>query len=91
MRWIICYDIADNRRRACISKYLEGWGRRIQKSIFECELNPAELRKVMERIDKDLDPDEDRCVAFRQCEGCTEAKLSIGKSIEPEWETVMIA
>lgn len=91
MRWIICYDIVDNRRRAHIAKYLEGWGRRIQKSIFECELNPAELRKVMERIDRELDPDEDRCLAIRQCEGCSRDALSIGKSIEPEWKKVMLA
>ena len=91
MRWIICYDIVDNRRRAHIAKYLEGWGRRIQKSIFECELSQSELRKVLERIDRELDPDEDRCMAIRQCESCVGAVLSIGRSIEPAWEKVMFA
>ena len=91
MRWIICYDIVDNRRRSHIAKYLEGWGRRIQKSIFECELNPAELRKVLARIDRELDADEDRCLAFRQCESCIGEVLSIGRTIEPERKQVMFA
>ena len=91
MRWIICYDIVDNRRRAHIAKYLEGWGRRIQKSIFECELNSAELRKVLVRIDKELDAEEDCCMAIRQCESCIGEGLSIGSTIEPEWKKVMFA
>ena len=91
MRWIICYDVVDNRRRAKIAKFLEGWGRRIQKSVFECELNSLELRKVLTKIDSELDSEEDRCLAFRQCEACNEAEVSIGNTIEPEWEKVMIA
>ena len=91
MRWIICYDIVDNRRRAKTAKFLEGWGRRIQKSVFDCELNSAELRNVLTRIDSALDAEEDRCLAFRQCEACSGVEVSIGNSIEQEWEKVMIA
>jgi CRISPR-associated protein Cas2 len=38
---LISYDIEDDRERLQVSKVLEGFGRRVQKSVFECPLNFA--------------------------------------------------
>ena len=35
---IIIYDISDNKRRAKLSKYLQGFGFRVQRSAFEAIL-----------------------------------------------------
>ncbi|HHP7244558.1 MAG TPA: CRISPR-associated endonuclease Cas2, partial [Elainellaceae cyanobacterium] len=35
---LVVYDIANNRRRQKLSKLLEGYGRRVQESVFECFL-----------------------------------------------------
>ena len=34
---VICYDITDNKLRSKISKFLEWYWVRVQRSVFECE------------------------------------------------------
>lgn len=50
---LVCYDIIDDRRRAKVARMLEGYGERVQKSVFECYLDPrreAELRRELARL-----------------------------------------
>lgn len=37
--YLITYDISCNKRRQKISDLLEGYGSRVQHSVFECVLN----------------------------------------------------
>ena len=39
MKYLICYDIKENRIRRQIVKYLEGFAFRIQESVFSCEVS----------------------------------------------------
>ncbi|MDY6912571.1 MAG: CRISPR-associated endonuclease Cas2 [Chloroflexota bacterium] len=43
---IICYDISGNRRRARLHELLLGYGTPVQKSVFECDLNLKQFRKL---------------------------------------------
>lgn len=45
---VICYDIADDRRRRGVVRILEGYGLRVQESVFEAWLLPAR-RKALEK------------------------------------------
>jgi CRISPR-associated protein Cas2 len=38
---LVVYDIADDRRRLKLANFLEGHGRRVQESVFECFIVPA--------------------------------------------------
>jgi len=38
---LVTYDISDNKRRTKLATFLEGYGRRVQKSVFECFLTQA--------------------------------------------------
>lgn len=38
MLYLISYDIAVDKRRTKIAKLLEGFGQRVQYSVFECDL-----------------------------------------------------
>jgi CRISPR-associated protein Cas2 len=51
--YLVTYDIPCNRRRKKISDILEGYGRRVQHSVFECRLPRAkfqEMRRVLLRV-----------------------------------------
>ena len=37
--YLVCYDITSDRVRNKIVKTLEGYGRRVQYSVFECDLD----------------------------------------------------
>ena len=40
---VVAYDIAYNKRRNKIAKCLEGYGIRVNYSVFECVLKPGSL------------------------------------------------
>lgn len=44
--YLVCYDIADEKRLRKVFKTMRGWGDHIQFSVFECQLTPADLVKL---------------------------------------------
>ena len=67
MLWIICYDIADDRRRNRIAKALLGYGERVQESVFECHLDNAQLRRLQAELRPLLDENADRLRYYPLC------------------------
>lgn len=64
---VACYDIADDRRRNRIARVLEGYGERVQGSVFECHLDAARVRQLKAALDKEIDPQEDRLRYYSLC------------------------
>lgn len=64
---MICYDVADNRRRNKIARLLEGWGERVQDSVFECHVTPAQQRRIINDIAKLIDAEEDKVRYYALC------------------------
>lgn len=89
MRYVIAYDITDDRRRNQVAKFLEGWGKRVQKSIFECDLSLKELEQVIDGLKRILVVHEDRCHIYQICRECLPKKMVFGEEIEPEWLDVI--
>ena len=59
MMVIVVYDVADDNRRLILSNILEGYGRRVQESVFECFLSLNEMKKLHEQVKKRVKPEED--------------------------------
>ena len=49
---VVSYDIRSNRRRYKVMKTLEGFGTRVQFSVFECKLKPKEIDDLRKRLNK---------------------------------------
>lgn len=47
---LVVYDITDNRERRRVSKVLEGYGFRVQRSVFECLLNRSFKKKLKKNL-----------------------------------------
>ena len=59
-RILVCYDIADDKRRNRVAKACESFGTRVQFSVFECPLDEtrfAQMRAAMEEL---IQRDEDQ-------------------------------
>jgi CRISPR-associated protein Cas2 len=56
---LVVYDIPDNKRRTKLSDFLEGHGRRVQESVFECFLSLEEMRKLHQQVKRRVKPEED--------------------------------
>ena len=48
--WVIAYDSPSNKRRRKLAKLLEGYGERLQMSVFECRLQPHQLRRLRQLL-----------------------------------------
>ncbi len=50
MRVVISYDISDDKCRRTIATKLEGYGYRVQYSVFECDLTAKQLHKLAHEL-----------------------------------------
>jgi CRISPR-associated protein Cas2 len=59
MFWIVSYDIPNDKRRSKVAKILEGYGRRAQYSVFECEIDDEKREKLERALQREIDAEED--------------------------------
>jgi CRISPR-associated protein Cas2 len=59
MFYIVSYDIPNNKRRKKVADLLEGYGKRVQLSVFECELSDKQFKEMYQRIQKCVNYEED--------------------------------
>lgn len=72
-RWVILYDIFDLTRLRRISKIMESYGSRVQRSVFEVQGTTRLIETIRESVDAVLE-DPDSMVYIPLC--------------EPDWEKV---
>jgi len=59
MDYLAVYDISEPRRLRRVARVMEGFGVRVQKSVFECRLNKRELASLQSKLSKVIDDSED--------------------------------
>jgi CRISPR-associated protein Cas2 len=57
--YIVAYDIPSNRRRKKVSDILEGYGRRVQYSVFELVLVKSKYDEMRRRLSRYVNFEED--------------------------------
>lgn len=65
MLTLIGYDICEPRRLQRVARVCEDFGIRVQYSIFECHLDEQKFERFWGRLLKEIDPAEDRLVAYQ--------------------------
>jgi CRISPR-associated protein Cas2 len=80
---VVVYDIPDDKRRLKLSNFLEGYGRRVQKSVFECFISLAEMKKLHDQIQRRVKPAEDNVRLYWIAADALPRTLTIG-STPPE-------
>jgi len=44
--YLVCYDIRNPKRLRKAAKHIEGYGTRMQYSIFRCWLSPQQMQRL---------------------------------------------
>lgn len=57
--YVVAYDIPDDKRRKKVSDLLEGYGQRVQYSVFECQLSTSKFDELRSRLRKQVKLSED--------------------------------
>jgi CRISPR-associated protein Cas2 len=60
IRYLVSYDISDPKRLRQVARSLEGFGVRLQYSVFECPLDDLRLAKLKAELQSLLDHAEDQ-------------------------------
>lgn len=76
MFYLVCYDIVKDSRRNRAAHLLEGYGMRVQKSVFECVLNEKQLNLLQRKLDRYINAAEDQ-VRFYPMSAHTRRKVLI--------------
>jgi CRISPR-associated protein Cas2 len=57
--YVVVYDIPCDKRRKKIADLLEGYGKRVQYSVFECVLSQSKYDEMRQRLKKKVKIQED--------------------------------
>ena len=88
---LVVYDIPDNKRRNKLATFLEGYGRRVQWSVFECYLSLAEMRALHAAVEKRVVPEEDNVRFYWVPADAAARTLTIGSDLpEPPPDALII-
>ncbi len=60
--FLVCYDIADDKRLRKVFKTCSNFGNHLQFSVFECDLNPSEKIAMETALDTIIKHDEDQVI-----------------------------
>ena len=81
MKYVITYDISNDKRRKKLSDLLEGYGYRVNYSVFECELNQTKFDKLLYEIElqKLVDKKYDSLRFYYMCKNCISKSFDVGQ------------
>lgn len=75
--YIVSYDVSLTKLRNKIAKLLEGYGMRVQYSVFECELKKSAYDEMIKKIKRLIAGKEDVSVRiYYICRNC-KAKIYV--------------
>jgi CRISPR-associated protein Cas2 len=80
--WLICYDMADDKRRYHVDKLLSGYGERIQYSAFECRLSTSQFTRLRKQLRVIITYD-DKINYYSVCTWCAGKRLIQGRAMLP--------
>lgn len=70
---LVAYDIADHKRLRRVAKFMEDYGFRVQRSVFECDLTPAQVSALETGVKEILKRKTDKVQIYQLCEHCAGA------------------
>jgi len=83
--WLVCYDIRDDKRLRRAAKKLEGFGQRMQYSVFRCWMTPRKMQQLRSELTEELEPEDD-VLMIPLCQRCVKGLETTHSTIKkPDW------
>lgn len=95
MELLVAYDVATTtsegeRRLRRVAKICEGFGQRVQKSVFECRVGRPDLVRMQHELRGTINPGEDRLDIYRLQEPYRRFVVHLGKEPDVDWRSAVI-
>lgn len=86
MEILVAYDVATDtaagrRRLRRVAHVCEAYGQRVQKSVFECVLNPGQLEELKFLLRREIDEAEDSLRLYRLREPRQQYTQVLGRNL----------
>ncbi len=70
MMMLVAYDVSvqtakGRRRLRRVAKTCQSWGQRVQNSVFECLVDPAQWEQLREKLISEINPETDSLRFYR--------------------------
>ena len=83
--WLVCYDVRDAKRLRRCAGHMEGYGERVQYSVFRCWMTPRVSERLRWELTAMLDPDDD-VLMIPLCARCVRGmRVTHAVSKRPDW------
>jgi len=76
---IASYDISNPKRLAKVAKAMKGYGERVLKSVFECNLGIKKFKYMKMKMEEIIEPLEDSVRYYILCGKCVKEVEYSGK------------
>lgn len=81
---LIIFDVTNDKRRRTLTKALKSFGTRIQKSAFECILDVYQYDRLVARLKKTINKEEDVLKIYRFTDRVETITIGNMKEVEDE-------
>ena len=91
MKYVVTYDITNDKHRTKLSDLLGTYGNRVNYSVFEIELSEARREKLLYEIElkKLINKKYDSLRFYHLCENCVPKSFDVGNREDPFEEQVL--
>lgn len=92
MKYLISYDITDDKLRTQISKYLEEFATRLQFSLFICDVDRTRAKAIWTRLVQMAATDDERGLVLMTplCKTCEKGMKIKGNPLESEQKFLVV-
>ena len=88
---VVSYDISDDKKRSKVAHILEDYGQRVQYSVFECLLEPEQLKKMKSAVERVIKPRKDRVRYYFICQKCLKkSEVTSGPEVLHETDVIVV-
>ena len=91
MKYIICYDIKEDKIRSRMVKYLEERAFRIQFSVFSCNCSNKEIKHIWQDLQRITDDATNPLLMIIPvCKACEKDILMHGRPLEEDRPVIVV-
>ena len=91
MKYIICYDIKEDKIRNHVVKYLEERAFRIQFSVFSCKCNNKEIKDIWQKLQQiTKEAENPLLMIIPVCKACEKDILIHGQPLETDKSFIVV-
>lgn len=82
--YLVAYDTPSDKRRNKVAALLQGYGQRVQFSVFEIWVDERAKRELIQKLQKLVSSEEDSVRLYFLCAACQKRVTIVGQGEPPQ-------